>query len=53
MEVTLGKVSESVLSAHKRIDRLEKKADDLTTLTTAVASLQTETKDIKSDVGEI
>lgn len=53
MEVTVGKVSESVLSAHKRIDRLEKKVDDLTTLTTAVASLQTETKDIKSDVGEI
>lgn len=53
MEINLAKVTESVSTAHKRIDRLEKKVDDLTALNMAVASLQTETKDIKNDVGEI
>ncbi len=63
-DVTLGRVDDSVKSAHKRIDELDKrldskidsvsqKVDNLTTLTTAVATLQLETKDIKLDVSEI
>lgn len=44
---------ESAKAAHKRIDSMESHIKDLTVLTSAVASLQTETKEIKVDVVEI
>lgn len=44
---------DSTKSAHKRLDRLEKRQDDLETLTRSVGKMQTEQEYIKSDIGEI
>lgn len=63
-DVTLGRVDDSVKSAHKRIDELGKrfdsqisvmnqKIDNLTPLNTDMATMRLEVKDIKLDVSEI
>ena len=44
---------DSTKSAHKRIDRMEKRQDNLEELTNAFSVLQNEQEHIKTDVGEI
>lgn len=44
---------DSTKSAHKRLDRLEKRQDNLETLTRSVDKMQTEQEYIKGDIGEI
>lgn len=44
---------DSTKSAHKRLDRLEKRQDDLETLTRSVDKMQMEQEYIKGDIGEI
>lgn len=52
-EETIGKVSESVASAHKRIDAVEREVKDLRTLTLAIAKVDSKVDNIKEDVEEI
>ena len=44
---------DSTKSAHKRLDRMEKRQDDLEMLTRSVDKMQTEQEYIKGDIGEI
>ncbi len=44
---------DSAKSAHKRLDRMEKRQDDLEELTKAFSVMQNEQEHIKTDVGEI
>ena len=44
---------DSTKSAHKRLDRLEKRQDNLEVLTRSVDKMQTEQEYIKGDIGEI
>ena len=44
---------DSTKSAHKRIDRIEKRQDNLDGLTKAFSVMQNEQEHIKTDVGEI
>lgn len=44
---------DSTKSAHKRLDRMEKRQDDLEELTKAFSVMQNEQEHIKTDVGEI
>lgn len=44
---------DSTKSAHKRIDRMEQRQDDLEKLTSAVAVVQANQENLEEDVGEI
>ena len=52
-EETIAKVGESVASAHKRIDAVEREVKDLRTLTLAIAKVDSKVDNIKEDVEEI
>lgn len=49
----LGALASRTKSAHKRIDDLEKKLDDIHALAVGVARMDEEMKNIKTDVSEI
>ena len=53
MEKMVQEAMDSTKSAHKRIDRLEKRQDNLDGLTKAFSVMQNEQEHIKTDVGEI
>lgn len=50
---TIGKISESVASAHKRIDSVEREVKDLRTLTLAVAKVDGKVDNLKADIDEV
>ena len=52
-EEEFGELTSSVKSAHKRLNDFEKKLDDIHTLALAVARLDEEMENIKTDVCEI
>lgn len=52
-DVTLGRISDSVASAHKRIDAVEHEVKDLRTITLAIAKVDSKVDNIKEDVEEI
>ena len=52
-DVTLGRVSDSIASAHKRIDKLESEMKDQRALTLAVAKLDSKFDNLAVDVGEV
>ena len=49
-ELEFGRVKESVKSAHKRIDNLDEKVEDVHILATAMAKTNEQVKTIKEDV---
>ena len=53
IEKMVQEALDSTKSAHKRIDRMEKRQDNLDGLTKAFSVLQNEQEHIKTDVGEI
>lgn len=53
LEKRIQEALDSTKSAHKRIDRLEKRQDDLEELTSAVAVVQSNQENLEKDVGEI
>ena len=53
IEKMVQEALDSTKSAHKRIDRMEKRQDNLEELTNAFSVLQNEQEHIKTDVGEI
>ena len=53
IEKMVQEALDSTKSAHKRIDRMEKRQDNLEELTKAFSVLQNEQEHIKTDVGEI
>lgn len=53
IEKVVQEALDSTKSAHKRIDRMEKRQDNLEELTNAFSVLQNEQEHIKTDVGEI
>ena len=53
IEKMVQEALDSTKSAHKRIDRMEKRQDNLEELTNAFSVMQNEQEHIKTDVGEI
>lgn len=53
IEEMVQEALDSTKSAHKRIDRMEKRQDNLDGLAKAFSVLQNEQEHIKTDVGEI
>ena len=53
IEKMVQEALDSTKSAHKRIDHMEKRQDNLDGLTKAFSVLQNEQEHIKTDVGEI
>ena len=53
IEKMVQEALDSTKSAHKRIDRMEKRQDNLEELTKAFSVMQNEQEHIKTDVGEI